>query len=155
MNGLVYVQQVASGEQLKNLLEKLWIDPSYYFVRSPNSVSGITMQLPTDIFPGSEGQMFNHKWELRWKKQPRGYEVLLLSIEAIDSNLGFQSVSNDWKICDRTAYFYDNDETKFPKGFVYLGENNTEISPKTIPISQRYFKNSQTETVHFIALTLK
>lgn len=153
MNGFVYVQQIASVEELKNLLEKLWIDPSYYFVRSPNSVSGITMQLPTDI--SHQGQMFNHKWELRWKKQPPGYEVLLLSIAEIDSNLGFQAVSNDWKICDRHAYFYDNDETKFPKGFVYIGENNTQISPKTIPINQRYFKDAKTETVHFVALTIK
>lgn len=160
MKGFVDVKQVSSPDELRNLLEKLSIEPSYYFLRSPHAVSGIWMKLPEEFFPGFEGQMFNAERELRWKKQASGYEVLLLSRVEADPALGFQPVASEgetninWEICDRHAYFYHIDETQFPKGFIYKGVNDEDIDPKTIPLSQRYFKNLDTATVHFVALTV-
>jgi hypothetical protein len=156
--GFVYVKQVSSPDELITLLEKLWIEPSYYFLRSPHAVSGIRMKL-LDKFPGFEGQMFNFERELRWKKQGNGYEVLLLSRVEADPDLGFKAVPSNrenykWEICDHNAYFYKIDETKFPKGFTYKGANDEDIDPKRISIGQRYFKDSDTATVHFVALTV-
>ncbi|MFB2898403.1 RAMP superfamily CRISPR-associated protein [Aerosakkonemataceae cyanobacterium BLCC-F50] len=56
------------AEKLKNLLKELSTDQqSYYLVRLPHKISGICLNLPVD-FPGFEGQMFNEKLEVRWKK---------------------------------------------------------------------------------------
>ncbi|MBR8832949.1 MAG: hypothetical protein DSM106950_02610 [Stigonema ocellatum SAG 48.90 = DSM 106950] len=149
MKGFVYSQNKVSLDALKSLLEKLAIEPSYYFLRSAHAVSGICMKLPHE-FPTPEGQMFNGDRELRWKKQRSGYDVLLLS--RVEVNLeGMQPVPNNWEIWDFNAYFY-NDETKFPNGFTFKGLNDEDI---TIPIGQRYFKDKDTATVHFIALTVK
>jgi len=61
--------------------------PSYYTVGFLG-VSGIVDQLPQE-FPSPEGQMFNADWELRWKQQGKGYEVLLLKqILSLDLSVG-------------------------------------------------------------------
>jgi hypothetical protein len=103
--------------------------------------------------------MFNAERELRWKKQTLGYELLLLSRVEAAPDFGFESISSNgksinWQICDCNAYLHNIDETHFPKGFIYKGVNGEDIDPKTIPISQRYFKDSDTATVHFVALTV-
>jgi hypothetical protein len=159
MKGFVYFKQVSLSDELRALLEKLSIEPSYYFLRYPHAVSGIRMKLPEDFFPGFEGQMFNAERELRWKKQSVGYELLLLSRVEAAPDLGFEPISSNgkpinWQICDRNAYLHNIDETQFPKGFIYKGVKGEDIDPKTIPISQRYFKDSDTATVHFVSLTV-
>jgi hypothetical protein len=159
MKGFVYFKHVSLSDELRALLEKLSIEQSYYFLRYPHAVSGIRMKLPEEFFPGFEGQMFNTEWELRWKKQTVGYEVLLLSRVEAAPDLGFDPVSSNgkqinWKICDRNAYLHNIDETQFPKGFIYKGVNGEDIDPKKFSISQRYFKDSDTATVHFVALTV-
>lgn len=160
MKGFVDVKQVSLWDELKKLLEKLANEESYYFVRSPHAVSGIQMKLPEQFPPYFEGQMFNSEREIRWKKQGNSYEILLLSRVEIEPNLGFQPIYNEpeeieWEVCDRHAYFYDIDETKFPKSFIFKDINNQDIDPKTIPIRQRYFHEKKTATVHFVALTVK
>lgn len=152
MKGFVYSKQIVSSDELKKLLEKLSNQQSYYFLRSPHAVNGICMKLPEE-FPTLEGQMFNADCELRWKKQRYGYDVLLLSQADLKLE-GFEKVFGNWEICDFNAYFY-KDETKFPKGFIFKGLNDEYIKPETIPIGQRYFKDADTATVHFIALTVK
>ncbi len=151
MKGYVYSKQIVSQDELKMLLKKLSNQHSYYFMRSPHAVSGICMTLPEE-FSTAEGQMFNADCELRWKKQKSGYDVLLLSRVEVDLE-GMQSVPNNWEICDFNAYFYKN-ETKFPNGFTFKGLNDENIEPERI-IGQRYFKDKDTATVHFIALTVK
>lgn len=156
MNGFVYSQKSVSLDDLKNLLDKLATEDSYYFLRSAHAVSGICRKLPQE-FPTPEGQMFNADRELRWKKQKSGYEVLLLSRIAVDLE-GMQPVptnreTSNWEICDLNAYFYKN-ETKFPNGFTFKGQNDEDINLDEI-IAQRYFKDADTATVHFIALTVK
>lgn len=159
MKGFVYFKQVSLSDELRALIEKLLIEPSYYFLRYPHAVSGIWRKLPEDWFAGFEGQMFNAERELRWKKQTLGYEVLLLSRVEAAPDLGFTPISSNgkainWKICDRHAYFHNMDETQFPKGFIYKGVEGEDINPKKIPISQRYFQDKDTATVHFVALTV-
>lgn len=154
--GFVYVRSGLSRDEVKELLEKLATEESYYFVRSPHAVSGICMKLPEEFFPGFEGQMFNADRELRWKKQGSAYQALLLSRVEADLE-GFEPIDKDceWQICDRTAYFHRLDEPKFPKTFVYKGENDEKIVSNNISIGQRYFQEKRTATVHFVALTVR
>ena len=154
--GFVYVRSGLSRDEVKELLEKLATEDSYYFVRSPHAVSGICMKLPEEFFPGFEGQMFNADRELRWKKQGSAYQALILSRVEADLE-GFEPIDKDceWQICDRTAYFHPLDEPKFPKTFVYKGENDEKIVSNNISIGQRYFQEKRTATVHFVALTVR
>lgn len=155
--GFVYFKPGLSPDEVKKLLEELATEENYYFVRSPHAVSGICMKLPDEFFPGFEGQMFNSDRELRWKKQGSTYEALILS--RVEANLvdleGFKELGENWEWCDRAAYFHSLDEPKFPKTFIYQGENNKTIESKNISIGQRYFQDQRTATVHFVALTVR
>ena len=154
MIGYIGFKQVLSSAELKDLLKKLAVGKSYYFVRSPHAVSGICMKLPDEFFPGFEGQMFNADRELRWKKQASQYELLILSRVEADLE-GFEQLTEEWQICDRPACFHDIGETKFPKSFIYKGENDEKVDSKNISIGQRYFQDKTTATVHFVALTVR
>jgi hypothetical protein len=148
--------RVMTKEELLDLVKNATIapNPTYYFLRWPHRVSGIQMTLPED-FPSPEGQLFNTKLELRWKQRGIGYEILFLGKEQPDTKFKFSQLEGEWEYCDRTAFFYESDETKFPQGFLYQNEEGQMIAPKTIPIKQRYFKNTQTARIHFVALTVK
>lgn len=129
---------------------------SYYFLRWFHRVSGIQMALPND-FPSLEGQLFNAELELRWKQRGNKYEVLLLSQTVPDAKLNFLRLEGIWECTDRNAYFYDNDETKFPKGFLYQDVEGKALILKEKPlkqVKQRYFRDAQTATVYFVALTI-
>jgi len=152
--GFVYVRSGLSRDEVKELLEKLATEESYYFVRSPHAVSGMCMKLPEEFFPGFEGQMFNADRELRWKKQGSAYQALLLSRVEADLE-GFEPIGENWEWCDRTAYFHPLDEPKFPKTFVHKGKNDEKIVSNNISIGQRYFQEKRTATVHFVALTVR
>lgn len=152
--GFVYVRSRLSADEVKKLLEKLATEESYYFVRSPHAVSGICRKLSDELSLGFEGQMFNSDRELRWKKQGSVYEALVLSGVLADLE-GFEAIGENWEYCDRAAYFHDLDEPKFPKSFVYKGENDEKIDFKNINIGQRYFQEKSTATVHFVALTVR
>lgn len=151
--------KTVTEEELGSLLNhsEIALSSSYYFLRWFNKVSGIQMRLPDD-FPSPEGQLFNAALELRWKQRGANYEVLLLSQAVPDAQLGFSPLRGEWEWCDRNAYFYDSDETKFPKGFLYQDAENNVLSPKGEPlkqVKQRYFRDARTATIHFVALTVK
>lgn len=143
-----------SEEELKNLLQKLSTPNSYYFMRSPSHVSGIVKSL--EEFPTPEGQMFDRELELRWKKQPSGYSVLLLTTKGERND--FTRLGEEWEVKERPAYGYHPDETRFPKSRVYteidvrISDKNQKGKPK---LAQRYFIDARTATVHFVALTLE
>ncbi|NEP77855.1 MAG: hypothetical protein F6K17_14085 [Okeania sp. SIO3C4] len=140
----VGTKQLNSVDELRELLTKNSNENSYYFLRWSHKVSGIVKNLPSE-FPSSEGQMFNEKLELRWKKNNKGYQILLLS--NADPLPEFSPLGKTWKTKLRDAFFYDkeNRETRFPRKFKVECPN----------IAQRYFLDAQTATVHFIALTVK
>ena len=144
-----------SIEELKQLLDSLKQEENHYFLRSPHKVSGIKSELPEEIDSATEGQAFNFQWELRWKIKGSKYELLLLSKEKTDLCNRFQEIKINWETEERKAILYEaneildkqirSKETRFPQGF-------THNQPK---IGQRYFLDSQTATVHFVALTVK
>jgi hypothetical protein len=143
MNPFVGYKKDQSVLQLLELITKLATEPSYYFLRWTHKVSGITKQQPTETdFPMIEGQMFNQKYELRWKQKHKdSYEVLLLSIAGEYPD--FERIGEDWQTQDRDAHLYSPTETRFPKGFY----------PTSIDVKQRYFVDQKTSAVHFVALT--
>lgn len=157
----VGTKNINSLEELKEFLTDLKQDSNYYFLRSPHQVSGIKPDLPEDINSAKEGQIFNSQWELRWKRKGAKYELLLLSTVAPKPDWKFEPIGKnrkdiDWKTEDRNALLYEanekisdreirSKETRFPQGFSH---NLTQIG-------QRYFLDSQTATVHFVALTVK
>ncbi|WP_208099129.1 CRISPR-associated RAMP protein Csx7 [Nostoc sp. 106C] len=93
-------------------------------------------------FPSPEGQLFNHHLELRWKKQGELYKVLLLTTLKLEP--GFEPVGKNWEFLDRNAHQYSATDSRFPQGF----------TSDDVKIAQRYFRDSSTATVHFVALTI-
>lgn len=142
MNPFVGTKPVSSSDELKELLEQLSSESNYYCLRYPHKISKIEPQLPQD-FPSPEGQMFNRELELRWKKQGENYNVLLLSTTG--EKPGFEKVGQDWQVCERKAHIPPPTETRFPKG----------IPTAEVKVNQRYFMDTQTATVHFVALTVE
>ncbi|MBF2016954.1 MAG: hypothetical protein IGS23_17505 [Rivularia sp. T60_A2020_040] len=147
--GYVYHRQFVTVEDINNIIDAVHktcnLSENYYFLRYYHKVSGICAELPEERGE-IEGQMFNGICELRWKKYQAGYEALILSKNQVEI-AGFDALSGEWKICDRNAFWHDINETKFPKGFIF-----PEQQPE---IKQRYFQDSTTATVHFVALTVK
>lgn len=152
ISGYVYHKQLLPSEKLATLINDLSNSQSYYFLRYSHAVSGICRQLPSQRGE-IEGQLFNSIYEIRWKKYKSGYEVLILSKQEFQL-VGFDKLTGDWKISDRNAYWHNPEETRFPKGFHFQGENNQSLQPKNISIKQRYFQDSATATIHFVALTV-
>ena len=145
MNPFVGVgKEYLSVSQLIELIGKLAKEDSYYFWRLTHKVSGIQQKPPLETdFPMLEGQMFNQECELRWKYKSQGlYDVLLLSIGGEHSD--FEFVGDDWQTKDRDAHLYSQTETRFPKSFCTV----------KLDLKQRYFMDSKTATVHFVALTV-
>lgn len=147
-SGYVYHKQLISNQELQSLINNLSKPQSYYFLRYSHTVSGICINLPTDRGE-IEGQMFNAVCELRWKKYKSGYEVLILSKQEFTLD-AFEKLSGHWETCDHDAHWHDSDNAKFPKGFIF---KDVEPSKKN-SIKQRYFKDSTTAIVHFVALTV-
>ncbi|MCP2727921.1 hypothetical protein [Limnofasciculus baicalensis] len=133
-----------SVSQLIELIEKSANESSYYFWRLSHKVSGFQKQPPLETdFPMIEGQMFDRKSELRWKYKRQGvYDVLLLTIAGEHED--FTLVGDAWQTQERDAHLYSQTETRFPKEF-YTAD---------LDVKQRYFIDSKTATVHFVALTV-
>jgi alkylation response protein AidB-like acyl-CoA dehydrogenase len=116
---------------------------TYYFLRYVDKVSGFITQdkLPDTL--SLEGQMFDHKVEIRWKKRGDKYDVLWLGIEEPPKD--FKSIAGSWQYNNRKALVYPETETRLPKGIKYRSDN----------VGQRYFRDACTNTIHFIALRIK
>jgi len=128
-----------SRERLRDLLNN---KSFYYFLRSPSAVSGFITELPVlEDFP--QGQAFNKDVEIRWQKERDSYNVLWLGLQ--DAPREFKLILGDWTHEDRNAQVYSDKETRLPK----------EIKHNNPNVGQRYFRNSETGTIHFIALRIK
>lgn len=141
MTAFVGYQQQLSSDELREILNDYKTPNSRYFLRWFHQVSGIISELPENLSP--EGQMFDDKRELRWKKHSKGFELLLLSTTGADD--GFTPIGKAWECQNRDAHIYPSTETRFPKG----------IDHRNINVGQRYFLDAHTATVHFVALTVK
>ncbi len=116
---------------------------------------------PTEPFPSPEGQLFNSILEIRWKKQQGGYQVLILSsqnkqsifnsqdeqlfLKLQSTKISFKSIRDNWEILEQSTITYSPTETRFPKS----------LNIEKLNIAQRYFRDSDTATVHFVALTVR
>ena len=168
-------EELISPDKIQEIIKKFAEEPSYYFLRWTHQVSGIREERPNDKdFPMLEGQMFNYKHELRWKlKHHNLYEILLLTIANQDHKLHdeFIAVGEEWRIepndkehfpfYSYPAYGYRRHETRFPKEFIYPeslnvrhGEDKQHKSNKP-KLGQRYFIDSKTSAIQFVALTLE
>ncbi|MHC5915564.1 MAG: hypothetical protein ACYTXE_32245, partial [Nostoc sp.] len=58
----------------------------------------------------------------------------------------FRPIKGNWEILEQNALLHSPTETRFPKGLNSEDKKN---------IAQRYFRNKDTATVHFVALTIK
>ncbi|MGI0485032.1 hypothetical protein ACN4EK_06320 [Pantanalinema rosaneae CENA516] len=141
MTVFVGYRQQLSSEELSKVLEDYKNHNSRYFLRWVHQVSGIVSELPEPLSP--EGQMFDDKRELRWKKHSKGFELLLLSTTGADDR--FTSIGTAWECQNRDAQIYPPTETRFPTGIDHRGVN----------VGQRYFLDAHTATVHFVALTVQ
>ncbi len=142
MSAFVGTRTIESDEELRSLIEQFQGEKSCFFLRWPHKVSGFCKTLPDD-FPSPEGQMFDSQKELRWKRQGKGYSVLLLSASEVYDD--FEPVGKAWDIHVQDAHIYPKTETRFPKG----------INDQQINIGQCFFADPQTATVHFVALVAK
>ncbi|MDY7021462.1 MAG: hypothetical protein SWJ54_08870 [Cyanobacteriota bacterium] len=144
-------KKIDSVEELKELLTQNANSNSYYFLRWVDKVSGIVEKLPSNFEqnPSPEGQMFNSKLELRWKRKGSGFDILLLSnSDSLPGEWKTIEEGCEWETEVRNARLYDSTVTRFPHRFKYPDNLKTKIA-------QRYFKNKETLTVHFIALTVQ
>ncbi|GAX45312.1 hypothetical protein NIES4075_63330 [Tolypothrix sp. NIES-4075] len=163
-------EEPLSTDELIERLEELTTSPSYYFLRWAHRVGGFWQRrsdkfanLGDDIrdrlnnypingvapkhpepFPSPQGQLFNSVLEVRWQIKQGKYQVLLLGSQEIVP--GFKAIERDWEIIEQNVLIHPQDETRFPKGLESDVVNN---------IAQRYFRDKNTATVHFVALTLK
>lgn len=131
---------------LQSLIEHRVSDQAWRFLRWPDRVELLE---PTEVIDYScrEGQVFNQDCELRWKRQGEHYSVLLLSVaENPGDEETLTGVGDGWIAEDRDANFYPPTETRFPRGLTYSD---------ALDIGQRYFIDSATATVQFIALRVK
>jgi hypothetical protein len=143
--------QVSSPESLQALIER-YIKPSNelpigHFLRWAHQVSGMRSGFPSE-FSSTEGQVFNPDRELRWKRQGENYAVLLLSQTDIGLLNDFHPLPGKWQTETKDALCHDLKNPQYPNKFQYEEELASQLC-------QRFFRNEETGTVHFVALTLK
>lgn len=140
---------IAQDEQsLRQLLDRYSQPGDFFFLRWLHKVSGITSQLGSQVSP--EGQLFNTTFELRWKKRQQGYSILWLGLQPPDDsdNLStFTTIDRQWQTDDRPALLHDRKTPQYPNLFIYPPELKDQIR-------QRYFRDGNTNIVHFVALTV-
>lgn len=124
---------------------------SFFFLRWRHKVSGILVEQPETLSP--EGQWFTANGELRWKPHRQGYQILWLghvapsSVESL-KDLEFTPVKRSWQTEDHAALLHDRRTPQYPHLFRYPSRLQNRIQ-------QRYFRDGDTGTVHFIALTVR
>ena len=147
MPGFVGIKKSVSTEELQTLLERLENPDCYYCLRWHHRVSDIVKKLH-EAFPTPEGRMFDADRELRWR-QLSGDTYSLLLLSKTEKALGeaaveFEPLIGTWEYEDRASCADRDLEAHLPGNVVRKFEE----------IGQRYFRDGDTATVHFIALTI-
>ncbi|MEC4892542.1 MAG: hypothetical protein SAL07_08150 [Oscillatoria sp. PMC 1051.18] len=140
MNAFVGKCDNLTEAELKNLLLQFATESSYYCFRWAHKISKFETELPDKLSP--EGQMFDSVRELRWQWKKDCFNVLVLSSK--NEETGFQLIGKKWEYQQLPGRVYPPTETRLPK-VVDVGNVN---------IAQRYFLDTETKTVHFVALTI-
>lgn len=139
-----------AADQLQSFLQGSPASSRYYFLRWVHRVSGFTDSLP-ETFPSPEGEMLTPDFEVRWRQTSTGYDLLLLAHQAPEWDHGFELLGKDWiasePLVTNPLPKAEKQDTRFPNAIDYPYEHKFQLQ-------QRYFQNQQTETVHFISLTL-
>ncbi|MBE9063114.1 hypothetical protein [cf. Phormidesmis sp. LEGE 11477] len=131
-----------SLERLEEIVDSCMDVDSWLFLRWPHRVLlRPVSESPETGFDCLEGQAFSQTRELRWKRKGRNYEVLLLS--ANGGNASLHSIGSGWQTKELKAKAYPGTETRFPRK-VSISNN--------LDISQRYFIDTKTACVQFVAL---
>ena len=165
-------EKALSKQELIELLESLSTSPSYYFLRwkhrvggfwkrrkdeyknlendicdrlTKNPLSSIHQAAPTEAFPSPEGQLFNSILEIRWKQKQGEYQVLILSSQKQAIEINFKPIEYNWEVLEENVLVYASRETRFPK----------TLNQEKLNIAQRYFRDKNTATTHFVALTVR
>ncbi|NJL99671.1 MAG: hypothetical protein HC924_13120 [Synechococcaceae cyanobacterium SM2_3_2] len=140
--------KITDSSQLVEILQQHFpsSEKTYSFLRWPHQVSGIQPGIP-DNLNCQEGHVFSKQGELRWKQSPQGVHLLYLGITPAAARL--KPLPGNWTFEDYEADLYgdkQNQETRFPNALNY---------PKNLKVGQRYFVDTVTARVHFVALTLR
>ena len=135
---------ISIGELLRLLKSR---SDAQYFLRYVDKVSGFIAQDKLKLLDtlSPEGQMFDQNVELRWKQRGDKYDVLWLGIEEPTND--FKDIAGNWQYENRKALVYPKTETRLPKG-IKSGSVNVNVG-------QRYFRDTCTDTIHFIALRVE
>ncbi|MBE9040989.1 hypothetical protein IQ235_09370 [Oscillatoriales cyanobacterium LEGE 11467] len=142
MPGFVGIKKSVSTEELQILLEQ-WKKPnSYYCLRWHHQASDIVKTLK-EAFPSPEGRMFDAERELRWKQLTQSTFSLLLLSENEDITQ-FEPLIGSWEYEDRASISDPDIKIRLPQ----------KMTIESGEIGQRYFRDRDTGTVHFIALTV-
>ena len=134
------------NNSLRQLIEQYSKPGDFFFLRSLHRVSGIITELPDQLSP--EGQLFNARFELRWKKRRQGYELLWLGQQAPTNTEDFTKIERQWETKDHDALLHARKTPQYPNLFYYPSELEKTIQ-------QRYFRDAGTGIVHFVALTVR
>lgn len=148
-------QKKVDAETLVELIERYISPDGWTFLRWPHRVKMLPLK-ETQDFNCWEGQAFDRSCELRWKRQKEGeeekYNILLLSSTARTAknaekkDITWNNVGHRWSEEVVDAVPYPKAETRFPKGV---------NMPDALTLEQRYFRDSQTACVQFVALKVK
>lgn len=153
--GYVAHAQVTDETVLRPLLtlasaDQSEAEESFFFLRWAHRVSGMKAALPETLSP--EGQWFSELGELRWKRDRHGYQVLWLGqqrpqdVEQL-SHLAWTAIDRQWQFVDQPVLLHDRRTPQFPHLFDYP----TRLQNR---LRQRYFRDAETDIVHFVALTV-
>jgi hypothetical protein len=138
--------KIKDSSQLMEILQQHFLssEKTYSFLRWPHQVSGIQTGIPAKL-NCQEGQVFSKQGELRWKQALQGIRLLYLGITPAAASL--KPLPGNWTFEDYEADLYgdrQNQETRFPNALNYT---------KNLKVGQRYFVDTATARVHFVALT--
>ncbi|MEL6454880.1 MAG: hypothetical protein AAFQ40_09215 [Cyanobacteria bacterium J06623_5] len=145
----VGTQQSVTLERLTELVEKHVGSAAYAFWRWPHDVLLDALQnQPTTGLKSDEGQAFNATTEIRWRHRGEQFDVLLLAKdkEKVQDKECWEEMEGDWHSQEREAMVYLKSETSLPRKV---------ILPSGLTLGQRYFIDSRTGYVQFVALRVK
>lgn len=149
---VVATQMPVKAEKLPALIERYISNQGWLFLQWPHKVSMVPIK-GSKNFECREGQAFDQSCELRWKYIGKDqYDVLLLADTELSAKalslegVSLCSIGDGWTAQAVNAQAHSKTETRFPRGV---------DMPDSLNLEQRYFIDTKTACVQFIALKVK